>query len=138
MTPKIKVKNVRIVEFPTITDPRGSLSVCEKENMPFIIKRTFWIYNTPGKSIRGGHAHKKSWQLHLCFNKSVTINLDDGKNKQTITLNDPKIGLIVGPMVWHPFILEKGALMQVLSSNLYDKKDYIHSYEDFLKFFKKK
>lgn len=133
MTTKINVKNVRMIDFPTITDPRGSLSVCERENMPFPIKRTFWIYDTPGNSTRGGHAHKESWQLHLCFNGSVTINLDDGRNKQTIVLSDPKVGLVIGPMVWHPFVIEEGALLQVFSSNLYNADDYIHSYEDFVK-----
>lgn len=131
--PKINIKNARLIEFPTNTDARGSLSVCEKDKLPFEIKRVFWIYDTPGNSIRGGHAHKESSQLHLCFNGKVTINLDDGKNKQTIVLDNPKIGLLVGPLVWHPFTIEKGSLMQVLSSNTYDPEDYIHSYEDFLK-----
>lgn len=129
----LSVKNTRLIHFPTNTDSRGSLSVCEKDNMPFQIRRTFWIYNTPGNSVRGGHAHKESWQLHLCFNGSVSIDLDDGESKQSIVLDDPSVGLVVGPMVWHPFVLQEGALLQVFSSNEYDQSDYIHSYEDFLR-----
>lgn len=129
---KTSVKNAYFIHFPTNVDDRGSLSVCEKDNMPFPIRRTFWIYDTPGNSVRGGHAHKESWQLHLCFNGSVTIDLDDGTSKQTVVLDDPSIGLVVGPMVWHPFVLQEGALLQVFSSNEYDPRDYIRSYEEFL------
>lgn len=129
----MSVKNAWLIQFPTHTDSRGSLSVCEGENLPFQIRRTFWIYNTPGDSVRGGHAHKQSWQLHLCFNGSVKINLDDGENREIVVLDDPSVGLVVGPMVWHPFVIEKCALLQVFSSNEYSQDDYIHSYDEFVK-----
>lgn len=130
--PDIHIDNVRLIEFPTMTDPRGSLSICQKEEMPFPVKRVFWIYDTPGNLIRGGHAHKKTSQIHISFGGKTTFNLDDGIHKQTVVLDNPRFGLLIGPMVWHPFTIDKGASFQTLSSQEYDAEDYIHSYEDFL------
>ena len=138
---KIKVKNVEIINFREgpLNKDTGHLCFFETgKDMPFKIKRAFWIFDTTKGARRGNHAHKKSWQIHICFGQSVKILLDDGKNKQEIILDNPRLGLIIGPKVWHSFVLSKGSSLFVLSSNYYSEKDYIRNYGDFMKTIKNK
>ena len=128
------VKNTKIIELPIKKDDRGSLCFFETENhIPFPIKRIFYIFDTKDGAIRGNHAHKESWQVHVCLGGSAKIMLDDGVNKQEVIIDKPNTGLIIGPMVWHSFILDKGANFFVASSNLYNEKDYIRDYTEFKK-----
>ena len=128
----MKVKNVQMVEFPRVTDERGSLCFCESgKQVRFNLKRVFWIFDTPKGAVRGHHAHKRGWQVHICLGGSATIMLDDGKNKQKVVIKKPNSGLIIGPMVWHSFKMEKGAHFFVISSNKYSEKDYIRDYDKF-------
>src|SRR3990167_2846257 len=99
---KIKVKNVELVKFQTITDPRGSISIAESgKNIPFKIERTFHIYKVPERANRGEHAHRENEQVYACLNGKVTITLDDGTNKDEVTLSLSGEGLYVGQLVWH-------------------------------------
>lgn len=127
-----KVKNLKILEFSTITDPRGSLSFTEVgKEVPFDIKRAFWIYGTPGNTSRGSHAHKESSQVHICLSGHAMIEFDDGRTREIRGLDSPKQGFLIGPMVWHRFSLVEGSALLVLTSNLYDPDDYIRDYEEF-------
>lgn len=108
--------------------------MCETgRQVPFQIQRLFWIYNTPANTVRGNHAHREGWQAHICLNGSASIKLDDGQSKEEVLLDSPSSGLVIGPMVWHSFSLSPGATLFVMTSNLYDERDYIRNYEEFLR-----
>ena len=129
----MRVKGVRIIDFPTVTDSRGSLSFCEAENhIPFKIKRTFWVFDAPATIVRGKHAHRESWQVHVCLSGKAKITVDDGTNRETLVLNNPRQGLMLAPMVWHSFCLEAESLLFVFTSNFYGEEDYIRSFDEFL------
>lgn len=130
----VNVNNVEIKEFPIKSNEKGSLCVCQSGiDVPFQFQRFFYIFGTPENSIRGQHAHKESWQIHVCQGGHATIYLDDGKNKQTIEINKPNQAIIIGPMVWHSFSLSEGAIFFVISSNYYSEDDYIRDYKEFEK-----
>jgi dTDP-4-dehydrorhamnose 3,5-epimerase-like enzyme len=126
------VKNCALLQLPVLSDARGSLCFCEGGNqVPFKIERVFWVYGTPDNTIRGEHAHRKSWQIHVAMTGSATIKLNDGTTEQEIVLDDPGRALLVGPLVWHSFELSLGAGFFVLTSNLFDEADYIRDFEEF-------
>ena len=138
---KMIVKNAKIIKFRQgpLNKNTGSLCFFEAGNdIPFKMKRAFWIFDTTKGAKRGNHAHKKSYQIHICFGGKVTILLDDGKHKQKIILDNPRTGLIIGPKVWHSFVLEKNSSLFVLSSNYYSENDYIRNYAEFMKVTKNK
>jgi dTDP-4-dehydrorhamnose 3,5-epimerase-like enzyme len=131
---KLNVRGATLLELPENTDDRGSLCFCEAgkdEVIPFEIKRSFWVYDTPKGAVRGYHGHKESQQAHVCLHGSAKIWLDDGKSTQEIALNRPNQVLILGPMIWHYFSLKKGSLLFVFTSDHYDPKDYIRDYDEF-------
>jgi hypothetical protein len=121
------------IEVPKITDARGSLSVIEfKRGVPFNIERIYYVYNVPWGSQRGGHAHKSLHQILLAPSGSFTIHLDNGAVKTTITLNQPHIGLYIGPGVWRVVDhFSYGAVCLVLASEHFDESEYIRTYPEF-------
>lgn len=136
----MKVKNCRIIKLPTIKDEKdGCLSIAEGlRNIPFEIKRIYYIYNLNKESfIRGEHAHKKLQQVLFCINGSCFVDLDDGTNKKTPLLYAPNVGIYMGPLVWHKVgAFSKGCILLVLASDFYDESDYIRSYPEFLEYIK--
>lgn len=112
-----------LIELPTYTDSRGNLTVIEN-SLPFEIKRFYYIYNT--SSQRGGHRHKKNIQALICLGGSCEIYVDDGNNKKTYLLDDPKFCLILEPKDWH--LMDNFSInstLLVFASELYDINDYI-------------
>lgn len=136
---KIKVKNSGIVKLKTIIDKDGDgdMFIAEvTKNIPFKIKRVFFI-NSPKrrKSIRGKHAHKKFNQAIFCVNGSFVLNLDDGRVKQRICMNDPSVGILLGPMLWHTMTdISKDCNILVLADDFYHEDDYIRDYNKFLRY----
>lgn len=130
----MSVADCRLIELPKISNPQGNLTVIEGQTqVPFDIRRTYYLYDIPGGAIRGGHAHRSLQQLIIAIAGSFEVTLDDGENKKTFFLNRPYCGLYVCPMIWR--ILENfssGAVCLVLASDLYDEADYYRDYEDFL------
>ena len=114
-----------IIDIPTFSDKRGSLSIIEKK-IDFDIKRVYYIYNTDGKQ-RGGHRHKKTKQLLVCVNGSCEVFCEDSKKIQNIFLLDkPSKALIVKAEDWHTMQnFSKDCVLLVLASEYYDKDDYI-------------
>ncbi|MDH5377010.1 MAG: FdtA/QdtA family cupin domain-containing protein [Gammaproteobacteria bacterium] len=123
-----------IVELPKITDPRGNLTFVESQrHIPFDIKRVFYLYDVPGGSDRGAHAHKNLSQFVVAMSGSFDMVLDDGDSKRRYQLNRSYYGLYVSPMTW-AFLdnFSSGAVCMVLTSDYYDESDYIRDYQEFL------
>lgn len=125
----------RLIELTRIYDPRGNLSVVEQgRDVPFDIKRVFWIYDVPGGENRGGHAHKKLYQFIVASSGSFTVNVTDGEEKFSYFLNHPYIGVLVPPGFWATQEdFSSGAVCLVMASDFYDEDDYIRNFEEYLK-----
>ena len=118
------------------SDRKGNISVVENgRDVPFDVKRTYYLYDVPGGESRGGHAHKELRQLIIAASGSFTVTLDDGHVKRTFTLNRPYQGLYVVPGIWRTLDdFSSGAVCLVLASEKYDASDYIRDYNEFLKY----
>ena len=138
--PKIRVKNSGIVRMQFFDDfPDGNLVIGEAErNVPFRIKRVYWINNLFNKkAVRGKHAHKKLEQVIFCVNGSFELALDDGKTRQKIKMDSPCWGVRLRPMLWHT--MEKfssDCVILVLAGDFYREGDYVRDYKEFLKLVK--
>ena len=126
----------KIIDLPKITDPRGNLTVAESmKNVPFDIKRVYWVYDVPGGECRGGHAHKKLKQMVIALSGSFHVTLDNGKERETVLLNHPYQGLVIETGTWRTLDdFSSGAVCMVLASELYEEEDYIRDYDEFLKY----
>lgn len=111
----------------------GNITIVEgKKNIPFEVKRVYYLYDIPGGESRGGHAHKELFQLVVASSGSFNVMLDDGINKKVVTLNRPDYGLLIVPGIWRELLeFSSGAICLVLASDLYNKSDYIREYEEF-------
>ena len=125
----------RIINLPKFLDARGNLSFIEQENhIPFIIKRTDWLYDVPGGESRGGHAYKEKDEFIVALSGSFDIVLDDGIEKKVYTLNRSYYGLYVPSGFWREMVnFSTNSLAMVLSSTNYTADDYIRNYEEYLK-----
>ncbi len=128
----------KIIDLPKIIDPRGNLTVAESiKNIPFDIKRVYWVYDVPGGEHRGGHAHKQCKELLVAVSGSFTVTLDDGNEKHTFLLNHPYQGLFIDTNTWRTLDdFSSGAVCLVLASELFEEEDYIREYEDFREYVK--
>lgn len=128
----------RIITLHTISDPRGNLTVAEENiNLPFDLKRAYWITGVPQGGSRGGHAHKRLQQVLVATSGSFTVNLDNGKEKKKYLLNNPEEGLFIDTEIWRTLDnFSAGAVCMVLASELYDPKDYLYEYDEFLEYIK--
>lgn len=118
----------------------GKLSFFEgSRDIPFEIKRIYYIHGVPDGSVRGGHAHKALKQMLFCPYGSVEVILSDGQDRQSISLDDPSKGLVIGPglwrdMVWH----QENSVLCVAAAEYYDENDYIRDYDAYLRFLKER
>ena len=120
-------------------DERGQLVALEEfKDIPFSIKRVYYMYDTAEGITRGYHAHKSLKQILVCIHGSCKIRLDNGKEKKVIPLEKPYEGLFVSNAMWREmFDFSPDAVLMVLASELYDESDYIRNYDEFLKSVKK-
>ena len=130
----MSIEDCRIIELPKISDPRGNLSFIESgQHIPFDIKRVYYLYDVPGGSDRGSHAHKNLHQFIVAMSGSFDVVLDDGKQTKRYHLNRSYQGLYVCPMMWRYLDnFSSGAVCMVLASSHYDEADYIRDYDKFL------
>jgi dTDP-4-dehydrorhamnose 3,5-epimerase-like enzyme len=134
-TQLLSTEITRLIELPTIRDPRGNLCVIESSiNIPFDVARVYYLYDVPSGSMRAGHAHRRLRQLLVAVSGSFDVLLDDGKTKEKVTLNKPNVGLVMSPMTWREIDnFSSSAVCLVMASEIYDELDYIRSYDDFLR-----
>lgn len=127
------VYDAKLLGLPKIEDPRGNLSIIEQiKQIPFEIKRVYWIYDVPGGKDRGAHAYKENEEFIVALSGSFDVELDDGRNKQTFSLNRSYFGVYVPKGMWRTMKnFSTNSLALALSSTEYDKGDYIMDYEEF-------
>lgn len=127
------VYDAKLLGLPKIEDPRGNLSIIEQiKQIPFEIKRVYWIYDVPGGKDRGAHAYKENEEFVVALSGSFDVELDDGRNKQTFSLNRSYFGVYVPKGMWRTMKnFSTNSLALVLSSTVYDKDDYIMDYDEF-------
>lgn len=125
----------KLIDFPSSVGKNGTLTMFDRKNVPFEIKRVLNIQNMKEGDIRGGHTHHVTHQILICVKGKCDIELDNGTEKKTVTLSDPTKGIVLYPYVWHNMLnFKDDAVLLVLANTDYDEKDYIRSYEEFLKF----
>ena len=124
-----------IINLPKFLDARGNLSFVEQENhIPFVIRRTYWLYDVPGGEFRGGHAYRENQEFIVALSGSFDVVLDDGKKKKTFTLNRSYYGLYVPKGLWREMEnFSTNSLAMILSSTDYNASDYIRDYDEFIK-----
>ena len=122
-------------EFKKNEDKRGSLIALESQNeIPFQIKRVFYIYDNKMNLSRGQHAHFKTKQLLIALKGSCSVELDNGKDKTVYNLETPNIGLLQNQLIWgNIYSFTKDCILLVLADQKYDKSDYITDYNEFIK-----
>lgn len=117
-------------------DKRGQLIALEElKDIPFKIKRVYYMYDTVDGVIRGYHAHKSLEQILICIHGSCKVRLDNGMEKKVVPLERPYEGLYVANNIWREmYDFSEDAVLMVLASELYNEEDYIRDYEEFLEF----
>ena len=129
------INDCKIIELPKFLDARGNLSFAEQNNhIPFEIKRTYWIYDVPGGEARGGHAFKENQEFVVALSGAFDVEVDDGLNKKSFTLNRSYYGLYIPAGLWREMKnFSTNSLALEFGSIHYDEQDYIREYGDFLK-----
>jgi hypothetical protein len=122
-----------ILPLSKIHNRAGNITIVESQkNVPFDVKRLYYLYDIPGGEDRGGHAHRELYQLIVAASGSFNVLLDDAVNKKVVTLNRPDYGLMVVPGIWRELMeFSSGAICLVLASEVYLEQDYIRVYQEF-------
>ena len=130
------IHNCNVVELSKIQRPQGNITIIQNGgHQPFDVKRVYYLYDVPGGSERGGHAHKDLYQLIVAASGSFDVILDDGVSKKIVELNRPYYGLLVVPGIWREIVnFSSGAICLVLASEKYKESDYLRDYNEFLCF----
>lgn len=127
--------NYKLIEMPVHGDRRGKLVAVEAlQDVPFEIKRVYYMFDTLPNESRGFHAHKNLEQIIIAMDGACRFVLDDGKKREEVLLNRPDVALYIGPGMWremHDF--SYGCKLVVLASEHYDEREYIRNYDEFLK-----
>ena len=133
---KSSVYNCVVVPLSKIHNRAGNITIVEGQtNVPFDVKRVYYLYDIPGGEDRGGHAHKDLRQLIVAASGSFNVMLDDGVNKKVVMLNRPDYGLLVVPGIWRELMeFSSGAICLVLASDIYIANDYLSEYSLFKKY----
>ena len=129
----LSVFDCSIIQLPQIKDRAGNITpVTNLVEIPFDVKRIFYLYDIPGGESRGAHAHKECHQFIIAASGSFEVLLDDGKTRRLVQLNRPYLGLYVPPMIWASEInFSSGAICLVQASHIFDATDYIREYESY-------
>jgi dTDP-4-dehydrorhamnose 3,5-epimerase-like enzyme len=129
------LQDCKIIELKKIADRRGNLTSIEAgSDIPFEIKRVYYLYDVPGGASRAGHAHRSLQQLIIAMSGSFDIELDDGNSRTRYHLNRPYFGLYIPQMIWRDIDnFSSGSVCMSLASDHYQESDYYRDYEEFKK-----
>lgn len=129
------IKDVKLIELPKFSDPRGNLSFVEQNNhIPFTIQRTYWIYDVPGGENRGGHAYKETEEFIIAISGGFDVTVDDGHETKTFILNRSYYGLYIPKGLWRQIEnFSTNSLALEFADTKYDRDDYIEDYNEYLK-----
>jgi hypothetical protein len=132
---KTSVHDCTLIELPKIINRSGNIThVTNEINIPFSVKRIFYLYDIPGGEDRGAHSHKQCHQFLVAASGSFEVKLNDSIDEKTITLNRPDRGLYIPPGIWAAEILfSSGAVCLVLVSHIFDENDYVRDYTTFVR-----
>lgn len=130
-----EIQNCNVLELTKIHNTAGNITIIQNDDiLSFDVRRVYYLYDIPGGSERGGHAHKALYQLIVAASGSFDIIIDDGRNRNTIQLNRPYFGLLIVPGIWREIVnFSSGAICLVLASEKYQPDDYIRDYSEFIK-----
>lgn len=123
-----------VIDVSTVPNEAGNITVVQnRKNIPFDVKRVYYLYDIPGGESRGGHAHYELEQYIVAASGSFDVIIDDGKNSKIVTLNRPNFALHIVPGLWRKLDnFSSGSICMVLASHKYDEDDYIRDYTEFL------
>lgn len=126
--------NCSLIKFKDICDKYGHLTPIEsKIDIPFEIKRVYYITGVEDGVTRGHHSHRKLHQVLICLNGSIKIKIKNPNEEEVVELNDPSVGLYIGPYVWREmFNFTEGSVLLILASEYYNENDYIRNYDFYL------
>ena len=129
------IDDCKIIDLPMIKNPKGNLTFIEAgRQIPFDIRRVYYLYDIPGGEERGGHAHRALHQLIIAMSGSFDIRLDDGRAEKTVHMNRSYYGLYICPMIWREIDnFSSGAVCMALASEFYDEADYYRDYDQFIR-----
>jgi uncharacterized RmlC-like cupin family protein len=136
----ITVYDCSLIQLRRIEFRKGNITpVQNMEEVPFDIKRIFYLYDIPGGESRGAHAHKTCHQFIIAVSGCFEVLMDDGRTKRQVMLNRPYFGLHIPPNIWASQInFSSGSICLVIASENFNENDYIRNYEEFLKLQEKK
>lgn len=129
------VSTIKLIQFPKIPDARGNLSVLEQHReIPFEIKRVYWMYDVPGGDVRWGHAFKQANEVIIAISGSFDVVVNDGVNTKLFQLNRSYYGLCVPKMMWrHLENFSTNSLALIAASTNYAAEDYIRDFDEYVK-----
>lgn len=128
------VNDCKIIQLSKIHNRAGNITIIENNlDIPFEVKRIYYLYDIPSNETRGGHAHRELYQLVIGASGSFNINLNDGVNDKTIFLNRPDFGLLIVPGIWRDLSdFSSGSVCLVFASEIYSENDYVRDYDEFI------
>lgn len=130
---KTTIKDCQLITFPKNHQLNGNLTaITNEQEVPFDIKRIYYLYDVPSGESRGAHGHRALYQIMIALSGSFTVTLDDGNEKQSFHLYQPYQGLLIPPGLWRDLdTFSSGSICMVLASEVYDEEDYFRNYDEF-------
>ncbi len=127
---------IKILEFKVSSDDRGSLVALENSiDIPFDIKRVYYLFKNNNKTVRGQHAHKNLKQVYVAVSGSCKVRITNENKSEVVTLDKPTIGILFDQIIWRElFDFSADCVLMVLADDLYKEEDYIRNYEEFLEY----
>ncbi|MFC2161151.1 FdtA/QdtA family cupin domain-containing protein [Acidobacteriota bacterium] len=133
---KTTVADCKLIDLPQVANNHiGRLTyVYGRHHVPFDVARVYYLYDVPGGAVRAAHAHKELHQILVAVSGSFDVQLDDGSEMKSISLNRPYYGILIPPYIWRTLVnFSSGSVCLTLASLPYDEADYIHDYNQLLK-----